>query len=95
MSPKQQRYGRHVRAVMLDQRWALLPLAARAAWLQLTDIADVMPELRQPSAGRAVSRDELIRFLSARGDELDGALAHLVERQIVEKLSHGFRLKAY
>ncbi|MFT8586801.1 hypothetical protein [Acetobacter papayae] len=80
---------------MADRRWPLLPLSARAAWLQLTDLGDVMPELRQPRMGGAVTADELCRLLSAHSDELAGALRHLVERQIMEPVANGYRLKVY
>ncbi|MBV1835639.1 hypothetical protein [Acetobacter estunensis] len=95
MRPLRQRPGRHARVIMTDQRWQLLPLAARAAWLQIADIADAMPELRQPPAGRAVSIADLCRLLAADPSEFELALTHLVERQIMEPAFDGFRLKAY
>lgn len=95
MKPHRQRFGRHARSVMADRRWVLLPLCARAAWLQLTDIADVMPELRQPPAGRAVLLDDLCRLLSASPDEMGFAVRSLVERDVLEKVADGYRLKAF
>lgn len=93
--PPRQRFGKHARSVMADRRWVLLPLSARAAWLQLTDIGDVMPELRQPPAGRAVQKDELCRLLAANPDELQAALQHLLERDVMEKIGTGYRLKVF
>ncbi|ANA13092.1 hypothetical protein [Acetobacter oryzifermentans] len=95
MKAPRQRFGKHARAVMADRRWPLLPLSARAAWLQLTDIGDVMPELRQPCVGSAVTQEELCRLLAAHPDELAHALHHLVERQIMEPVANGFRLKVF
>lgn len=89
------RFGKHARSVMADRRWALLPLSARAAWLQLTDIGDVMPELRHPRSGGAVKQDELCRLLAAHPDEFSHALEHLIERQIMEPVGNGFRLKVF
>lgn len=54
-----------------------------------------MPELRQPRVGGAVTTDELCRLLSAHPDELADALRHLVERQIMEPVANGYRLKVY
>jgi len=88
------RYGVHVRAVMSDTRWTLLPLAARAAWLQLTDLADVMPELRAP-VRNAPDAADLARLLSSQSDEMDAAIAALVSRNILEPVAGGYRLKAY
>lgn len=90
-----QRFGKHARSVMADRRWVLLPLCARAAWLQLTDIGDVMPELRQPPAGRAVQEDELCRLLGADQAELQAALRPLLERDVMEKVGSGYRLKVF
>lgn len=95
MNRVRQRTGRHARAVMSDHRWLLLPLAARAAWLHLTDIGDVMPELRQPCAGQSVSVNEISRLLAASPEEMSAVLGHLAERQIVEPVGTGWRLKAY
>ncbi|WP_395495585.1 hypothetical protein [Acetobacter sp. KSO5] len=95
MAAPRQRFGKHARSVMADRRWVLLPLAARAAWLQLTDIGDVMPELRQPRSGGAVQTDELCRLLSADQHDLAHALEHLVLRGILEPLDGGYRLKAF
>lgn len=93
--PVRQRFGKHARSVMADRRWVLLPLCARAAWLQLTDIGDVMPELRQPPAGRAVQVEELCRLLGADHDELQAALRQLLERDVMEQVGAGYRLKAF
>ncbi|PAK77814.1 hypothetical protein CRM93_03855 [Acetobacter fabarum] len=95
MTAPRQRFGKHARSVMADRRWPLLPLSARSAWLQLTDIGDVMPELRHPSSRGAVKQDELCRLLSAHPDEFASALKHLIERQIMEPVGNGFRLKAF
>lgn len=95
MKPIRQQPGKHVRAVMGDRRWILLPLAARAVWLQLTDLADVMPELRHPVSGAAVDESELCRLLAASADEFHNALTSLVERQIVEPVPGGYRLRVY
>lgn len=95
MTQRRQRCGKHARSVMADRRWVLLPLCARAAWLQLTDIGDVMPELRQPRANHAVSQDELARLLAASADELATALQHLVQRDILEQVAGGYRLKVF
>ncbi|MFT8723603.1 MAG: hypothetical protein ABF759_13675 [Acetobacter malorum] len=95
MKAPRQRFGKHARSVMADRRWSLLPLSARAAWLQLTDIGDVMPELRQPPTGGAVTQDELCRLLAAHPDELTHALKHLMERQIMEPVANGYRLKVF
>lgn len=95
MKPTRQHPGKHARAVMGDRRWTLLPLSARAAWLQLTDLADVMPELRHPAAGTAVDESELCRLLAASADEFQSALTSLVERQIMEPVPGGYRLRVY
>lgn len=95
MAAPRQRFGKHARSVMADRRWVLLPLAARAAWLQLTDIGDVMPELRHPRSGGAVTITELSRLLAADPKELTAALEHLVRRDIMELLDSGYRLKAF
>ena len=89
------RYGVHARAVMADPRWSVLPLAARGMWLHLTDIADVMPELRMPVRGQALALPDLARLLAADPNEVIGAISHLVNRDIIEPVSDGYRLKAY
>lgn len=95
MKSPRQRFGKHARSVMADRRWVLLPLAARSAWLQLTDMGDVMPELRQPRSGGAVSATELSRMLAADPVELASAIEHLVRREILEPVGNGYRLKAF
>jgi len=94
MKSRRARFGVHARAVMSDRRWLLLPLSARSAWLQLTDVADVMPELRAPS-GDAPDLVVLARALAADTDELKPALDALVLREVLAPVGRGFRLKAY
>jgi|GEM_PF-2235603 len=89
------RYGVHARSVMADPRWSVLPLAARGMWLHLTDIADVMPELRAPARGQALTLPDLARLLAAETNDVLGAVSHLVNRDIIEPVSDGYRLKAY
>lgn len=89
------RHGAHARSVMADPRWSVLPLAARGMWLHLTDIADVMPELRMPVRGQALALPDLARLLAADPNEVIGAISHLVNRDIIEPVSDGYRLKAY
>ncbi|WP_233582245.1 MULTISPECIES: hypothetical protein [Asaia] len=94
-STLRRRYGVHARSVMADPRWSVLPLAARGMWLHLTDIADVMPELRAPVRGQAVTVPDLARLLAAEPNEVIRAISHLVNRDIIEPVSDGYRLKAY
>ncbi|GBQ69703.1 hypothetical protein AA103196_2287 [Ameyamaea chiangmaiensis NBRC 103196] len=89
------RLGAHARAVMNDRRWALLSLAGRAAWLQMTDVADELPELRGPSVGRVITPDFLARLLAATPSELEAAVADLERLTIVARVDGGIRLKAF
>lgn len=95
VKPKRKQFGVHVRAVMSDPRWSVLPLSARAAWMQLTDLGDVMPELRAPMRNRTVTLADMARLLGADPDELGAAVAQLVQRDILEPVAGGYRLKAY
>jgi hypothetical protein len=54
-----------------------------------------MPELRQPPAGRAVQIEDLCRLLSANPDEMGFAIRSLLEREVLEKVANGYRLKAF
>ena len=89
------RYGIHARAIMADPRWSVLPLAARGMWLHLADIADVVTELRAPVRGQALTVSDLARLLAADPAEVIGAVSHLVNRDIIEPVADGYRLKAY
>jgi hypothetical protein len=51
--------------------------------------------LRHPRSGGAVKQDELCRLLAAHPDEFSHALTHLIERQIMEPVGNGFRLKVF
>ncbi|GAB6854192.1 hypothetical protein [Asaia astilbis] len=92
---QRQRYGVHARSVMADPRWLVLPLSARGMWLHLTDIADAMPELRAPARGKALALADLARLLAADPSEVVGAISHLINRDIIEPVSDGYRLKAF
>lgn len=92
--PKPRRFGAHARAVMSDPRWTLLPLSARAAWLQLTDLADAMPEIRAPSRSPP-DLATYARILSADADDVAGAVAALISVGVIESVSTGYRLRAY
>ena len=94
-APLRRRFGVHARALMTDARWCLLPLASRALWLQLTDLADAMPELRAPSRGHAVTASSLAQYLAAEPLDVTHALAALVQRDILEPVDDGYRLKAF
>lgn len=94
-APLRRRFGVHARALMTDARRCLLPLASRALWLQLTDLADAMPELRAPSRGRAVTASNLAQYLAAEPLDVAQALAALVQRDILEPVDDGYRLKAF
>ncbi|MBB2159711.1 hypothetical protein [Gluconacetobacter sacchari] len=95
MSAARQRPGRHARAVMGDTRWRVLPLAARALWIDLCDVADTLPYLRAPSRARYARADEIARLVGADAGGVDGAILHLVTTGILEPYQDGFRLKAY
>lgn len=95
MTLRKPRLGSHARAVMSDLRWSLLPLSARAVWIHLTDIADVMPTLRAPAKSDGVSLDEIARLLSAEASEVAPALEALATHDVIAVVGHGFRLKAF
>lgn len=95
MAPVRQRPGRHARSVMGDQRWRVLPLGARAVWVELCDLADALPYVRSPSPARVATIEEIARLLSADGAEIAPAVAALVGIGVMETYRDGYRLRAY
>ncbi|MBL7233366.1 hypothetical protein [Komagataeibacter oboediens] len=94
-SPRQrQRPGKHARVLMTDRRWRLLGLSARAMWLELTDAADLMPELRAP-VHTAPDLEQFTRLVAANAAEVTTAIEQLVQLDILEAFRNGYRLKAY
>ncbi len=95
MAPARQRPGRHARSVMGDQRWRVLPLGARAVWVELCDLADALPYVRSPSPARVATIEEIARLLSADGADAMAAVMALQTVGILEPYRDGYRLKAY
>jgi len=93
-NPRRERPGAHARAIMSDRRWLALPLAARAAWLGIADLADVMPEIRVPR-GLPVAEEKVARMLGADRHEFEEAAVRLNELGIVERAKGGLRLRVF
>lgn len=95
MAATRQRPGKHARAVMGDRRWRVLPLAARAVWVELCDVADTLPHIRAPFPGRVATIEDIARLLGADVSEAAPAVNHLLATGILETYRDGYRLKAY
>ncbi|WP_249194480.1 hypothetical protein [Gluconobacter sp. Dm-73] len=91
---RRERPGKHARAVMSDRRWQPLSLAARAIWLGLTDVGDVVPSIRAPGRAGATS-DDIARYLAADAGAVRDALPSLVQCGVLEPVGSGYRLASY
>ncbi|MFT8785443.1 hypothetical protein [Gluconobacter oxydans] len=80
--------------MMSDRRWQPLSLAARAIWLGLTDIGDVVPAIRAPGRSGATV-DEIARYLGADIDAVRAAAPELVQCGVLEPVGTGYRLASY
>ncbi|GBQ32217.1 hypothetical protein [Gluconacetobacter azotocaptans] len=80
---------------MGDQRWRVLPLGARAAWLELCDLADALPHIRAPASARVATIEEIARLLAADIADITPAVTALVAIGVMETYRDGYRLRAY
>ena len=86
--------SRRLRRLMSDPRYRIASLAARAAWLELSLAADVLPELRTPVRAPQ-DADALGRLLGAHADVVRAIAAELERLGVLETISSGYRLKGY
>lgn len=91
---RRERPGKHARSVMSDRRWQPLSLAARAIWLGLTDVGDVVPMIRAPGRSGATP-DEIARYLGADVEAVRDSVPELVQCGVLEAVGAGYRLASY
>lgn len=94
MPPRRQRPGKHARALMGDSRWVVLSLAARAVWLGLTDIGDVVPAVRAPGRN-GLPVEDFARYLAADVVAVRAVVDELVRSGVLSPVGTGYRLISY
>ena len=87
--------GVRVRGIRRSPSYLGLPLAARAAWIDMSLIADERPSLRRP-VDAGLSCDDIVALLGASPEDGHAALRVLVEAGILQPVEPGsFRLARY